>query len=72
VVASSADGTREAVRDGELGLLVDPKDSDALERAILEALTKPKAIPPGLDYFSFANFQKRLAAAFAEVVPGLA
>jgi phosphatidyl-myo-inositol dimannoside synthase len=71
VVASSADGTREAVRGGELGLVVDPNDSDALERAILKALTEPKAIPPGLDYFSFANFQKRLAAALAEVVPGL-
>jgi phosphatidyl-myo-inositol dimannoside synthase len=71
VVASSADGTREAVRGGELGLVVDPKDSDALEQAILDALAKPKAIPPGLDYFSFANFQKRLAAALSQVVPGL-
>ncbi|MEZ5855402.1 MAG: glycosyltransferase [Hyphomicrobiaceae bacterium] len=27
VMASTADGTREAVRNGELGLLVDPKDA---------------------------------------------
>jgi glycosyltransferase involved in cell wall biosynthesis len=72
VVASKADGTREAVRGGELGVVVDPKDPNALEQAILEALAKPKVIPPGLDYFSVANFQKRLAAAFAQVVPGLA
>jgi glycosyltransferase involved in cell wall biosynthesis len=71
VVASSADGTREAVRGGELGFVVDPKNPDVLERAILEALAKPKEIPPGLDYFSFANFQKRLAAALSQVVPGL-
>ena len=71
MVASSADGTREAVRGGELGLVVDPKDPDALEWAILEALAKPKGISPGLDYFSFANLQKRLAAALAQVVPGL-
>jgi glycosyltransferase involved in cell wall biosynthesis len=69
VVASTADGTREAVRNGELGLLVDPSDSEGLERAILEALSRPKAIQPGLDYFSFANFEKRLAAALGRVVP---
>ncbi|NUJ81650.1 glycosyltransferase family 4 protein [Methylocystis sp. FS] len=71
VVASTKDGTREAVRNGELGLLVDPKDADSLERAILDALSRPKAIPPGLDYFSFANFEKRLAAALSNVAPGL-
>jgi len=68
VVASAADGTREAVRGGELGLMVDPKDAFALERAILQALERPKAIPPGLDYFSLANFEKRLHAALARVV----
>ena len=67
VVASTADGTQEAVRDGELGLLVDPKDQDALEAAILKALSQPKAIPPGLDYFSFANFERRLASALGKV-----
>lgn len=71
VVASTIDGTREAVRNGELGLLVDPKDADSLERAILDALSRPKAVPPGLDYFSFANFEKRLAAALSTVEPGL-
>lgn len=69
VVASTLDGTREAVRHGQLGLLVDPKDADGLEAAILMALSQTKSIPPGLDYFSFANFEKRLAAALDRVVP---
>ena len=69
VVASTADGTREAVIDGELGLLADPKDPDGLERAILQALERPKAVPAGLDYFSFANFEKRLHAALSKIVP---
>lgn len=69
VVASTADGTREAVRDGELGLLVDPKDLGALVEAIFEALARPKLILPGLEYFSFNNFEKRLATALARVVP---
>ena len=69
VVASTVDGTREAVRDGELGLLVDPEDREGLEHAILDALSRPKAIPLGLEYFSFANFQMRLASALGRVVP---
>lgn len=68
VVASSADGTREAVRGGELGLLADPGDPADIERAIIEALRRPKAIPQALAYFSFANFEKRLEAAFSKVV----
>src|SRR5438309_2543443 len=54
VVASELDGGREAVRDGQLGLLIDPVDRDALRHAILEALARPKGIvPPGLEHFSF-------------------
>lgn len=59
-IASRIDGGREALRDGELGILVDPRDAPALESAILTALQRPKAIPRGLEYFSFANFRTRL------------
>jgi glycosyltransferase involved in cell wall biosynthesis len=69
VVASAVDGTREAVRGGRLGRIVDPKDADALERAILDALATPKAIPVGFEYFSFANFQIRLRSALAKIIP---
>ena len=60
VVASREDGTREAVRNGELGLLVDPRSPADLEQAILAALDQPKQIPPGLSYFSFPRFSERL------------
>jgi glycosyltransferase involved in cell wall biosynthesis len=60
VIASKLDGSREAVRDGELGQLVDPDDADALAEAILIALQQPKAIPTGLDYFSFPRFVERV------------
>lgn len=69
VVASAADGTKEAVRNGELGIVVDPQDQIALERAILEAIERPKQVPSGLDYFSFGNFERRLHAALSKVVP---
>ncbi len=63
VVGSSSDGSREALREGLLGALVDPFDPVALKAATLEALAKPKAIPEGLSYFSFDNFKDRLWAA---------
>ena len=68
VVASIADGTREAVRNGELGVVVDPKDPAALLSAIVEALRRPKQIPAGLAYFSFGNFASRLRSALGRVI----
>lgn len=61
VVASPLDGSREAVRDGALGLLADPDDRANLRRVVLEALRRPKGIPEGLDDFSFRRFSERLA-----------
>jgi phosphatidyl-myo-inositol dimannoside synthase len=67
VVGSSTDGSREALRDGALGQLVDPFDALALKAAILTALVQPKHVPAGLDHFSFANFQARINAALARL-----
>ena len=60
VVGSTKDGTGEALRGGDLGELVDPDDQGALVDGILSALAKPKQIPPGLDYFSFEQFTRRV------------
>jgi glycosyltransferase involved in cell wall biosynthesis len=68
VVASTVDGTREAVRDGALGAVVDPKDSTALLTAIVDALRRPKQVPAALDYFSFEQFASRLHVALRRVV----
>ena len=60
VVGSKLDGSREALRQGELGLLVDPDRPDDIQAGILEALKRPRGvIPEGLNYFSFENFTKR-------------
>lgn len=60
VVASKQDGTREALRDGELGLLVDPANPAEITQAIREALTRrERRVLSGLDYFSFENFVRR-------------
>lgn len=62
VIGSQADGTREALRDGELGPLVDPAHGAALEEAILSLLNqrKPREVPAGLAFFSFESFRHRL------------
>jgi len=61
VVASKADASREAVRDGALGVVVDPRNREELKAGILSALSQPTGkVPVGLDYFSFDNFQARL------------
>jgi glycosyltransferase involved in cell wall biosynthesis len=60
VIASSVDGSREAVRNGELGIMVDPSDQQEIKDAILEALTRPKGVvPEGLEYFSSQRFEIR-------------
>jgi glycosyltransferase involved in cell wall biosynthesis len=59
VVGSTADGSREALRDGLLGRLVNPQNPDELEQAILQAIAAPKEIPEGIAYFSFENFERR-------------
>lgn len=61
VVASKADGSREAVRNGMLGIVVNPQDPGDVKQGILMALKRPKGTPPvGLDYFSVSSFQKRV------------
>jgi glycosyltransferase involved in cell wall biosynthesis len=69
VVASTTDGTFEAVREGELGRTVDPADGPGLVDAIRAALGEPKRIQPGLQYFSFENFSERVRATLRPLVP---
>jgi len=68
VVGSVLDGSREALRDGELGELVDPADSTSVLTGIRRALRMPIAIPPGLAHFSWPAFTDRLKAAVDSVL----
>ena len=67
VIASKLDGTAEAVRGGELGLIVDPDEPEALRQAIVQTIDVPKEVPTGLEYFSVENFKARIRAALAKV-----
>lgn len=63
VIASKVDGSREAVRNGKWGALVDPDRPEELMAAIRSALTEPK-VPPrtDLDFFSRDAFARRCHA----------
>lgn len=70
VLASAVDGSREAVRNGELGVLVDPRAPGAVCDGIKQALARPRGVvPPGLDYFSLENFTRRTHLLVDQLVP---
>jgi asparagine synthase (glutamine-hydrolysing) len=60
VVASRVDGGREALRDGALGILVDPDSPEEVAAGIRRALATPRGVPPGLGHFSLAAFEGRI------------
>jgi phosphatidyl-myo-inositol dimannoside synthase len=61
VVASKVDGSREAVRHGALGIMVDPNDREDIRAGIVEALDRVKGVvPEGLEHFSYNKFEQRL------------
>jgi len=49
------------VRNGALGILVDPSDQEYIKAGVLEVLNRPKGVvPEGLDYFYYNKFEQRL------------
>ena len=63
VIGSRLDGGREALLDGELGLLVDSSNLAEIGEAVRETLTTTRRrIPERLAHFSFEKFRERLDA----------
>jgi phosphatidyl-myo-inositol dimannoside synthase len=69
VVASGADASREAVRDGRLGEVVDPDNLDSVAAGIERALERGHGVPEGLDYFSFQRYQARWHGVIRSLAP---
>lgn len=71
VVASSVDGSREAVRGGAWGLLANPHNADEILMAIRNGLTSPK-VPERkeLEYFSKTRFRDRAWNALETAMKG--
>ncbi|MBK5915543.1 glycosyltransferase family 4 protein [Rhodocyclus purpureus] len=68
VVGSQLDGSRDALKNGELGQLVDPDEPADLRRGLLQALEAPRQIPVGLQYFAWPLFAQRVAGAVGDVL----
>ena len=66
-VGSRVDGSREALRNGELGLLADPDDRESIKHAVLQAIVQPKAVPDGIRYFAWPMFVQRVDLAVGAV-----
>jgi glycosyltransferase involved in cell wall biosynthesis len=67
-IGSALDGTAEALREGQLGLVIDPTNREALREAIEASLRKPKLVPPGLEYFSSEQFHARARAVLSQIL----
>ena len=71
VVGSVLDGSRDALLDGRLGVLVDPNDRADLLRGIREALRRPKGeVPVLLSEFSEDRFVGRVHAILDTIAGG--
>jgi len=66
VIGSKVDGSREALRQGELGTLVDPRNPLEIKEAVIASLTcatTDRTRPvPGVEYFSTQRFEQRVHA----------
>lgn len=70
VVGGDRDGARDALRDGQLGVLVDPFVAADVGRGILAAIERPRGLPPGIQVFAFEHFQRRLSEIVRSIRPG--
>jgi glycosyltransferase involved in cell wall biosynthesis len=61
-IGSKLDGSREALLNGKLGLLVNPNHPSEIQTAIGKALKFPKATRPvGIEFYSKENFSVRVS-----------
>ncbi len=68
VMGSSADGSREALLGGELGVLVDPSSQTEIIEGIRSALRTPKGVPKGLGHFSWEAYRRRVEGLMLDTI----
>jgi asparagine synthase (glutamine-hydrolysing) len=59
-MGSTLDGSREALLDGKMGVLVDPRNREDVLTGILRTLSLPKSVPTELPHFSLEAFNSRV------------
>jgi phosphatidylinositol alpha-1,6-mannosyltransferase len=69
VVGAVCENAEERETDGALlAEQVDPHDTQAIARAVVTTLSRPKRIPPGLEKFGYPSFERRLHAIVDDVL----
>lgn len=70
VLGSVRDGSRDALSDGELGLLVDPLDRADLLAGLRALLAREKGVPEAIERFAFGRMQAELHDVLGELRDG--
>ncbi len=60
VLGSTLDASGETLMGGRLGALADPRDRADVVRGVLDALSRPRSVPAGLERYSVAQFRARV------------
>jgi glycosyltransferase involved in cell wall biosynthesis len=60
VLGGSRDGSRDALVDGKLGVMVDPENPEELLGGLEEILRRQKSIPDCIGPFDFPRFKKQI------------
>lgn len=60
VLGGSIDGSRDALLDGKLGILVDPRNQDELVAGLRRLLAQEKSVSPELVRFDFPRFRLQI------------
>lgn len=66
VLGSVVDGSRDALADGRIGVLVDPDDRASLLAGLRELLARGKGVPPAIEELSFERMAARMRRMVAE------
>lgn len=64
VLGGSVDGSRDALVDGQLGVMVDPEDPEELLNGLETILKREKQVPECLTPFDFPRFGKQVEELF--------
>ena len=67
-MGSMLDGGREALLDGEIGVLVNPRHASDVVNGIRRTLGRPRGVPEKLSTFSTERYQERVAAVVSELL----
>jgi hypothetical protein len=67
-MGSRVDGSREALLDGLMGILVDPGKADEVCRGIVSTLSQRKRVPVDLARFSTAAFVRTTASITRDIL----